>query len=57
MKSVPAGYELDFMVFQMCKSSGQSKVHIEENFTAEEIVEWFQFEMYQGYVERKQREK
>ncbi len=41
----------------MCKSAGLSKDYVERNFTAEEIVEWFQFETYADFVNRKQREK
>lgn len=45
------------MVYQMCKSTGQSRNYIEDNYTLEEIAEWFQFEQYESYVQRKLTEK
>ena len=54
---IPEGYELEYMIFRMCKSTGQSQEYVEKHHSIEDITIWFLFEMRVDYERRKQNEE
>ena len=54
--TVPKDLEIDYLVFQTCKSVGQPPEYVENNFTMEEIRLWFNFSNYSNHIQNEMQE-
>ena len=47
------GYDLDYMVFQLCEMGAGDKLTIEKTISVDDALEWFMFRQYNAYIDEK----
>ena len=54
MDDIPDDLVIDYMIFQVCNKDLSKKKHVEENYTYEQLYEWFCIAIYDIYVQNEQ---